>query len=132
MQHRKCIAAGLMGLALITGLIACGGNGLSKRQLGEIARLTNRVRAVCQRDAPLVGSEAAPALRMVQRLMQLVRRSPNQRWVVDPEDHDTGTTTPAEQMHYVSEIFGFATNRGDPLCSPYLAGRVDQFLAELD
>jgi hypothetical protein len=132
MQRRKCIAAGFVALALITGLMACGGNGLSQRELGEIDRLTNRVRAICQRDAPLVGSEAAPALRMVERLMQLVRQSPNQRWVVDPEDHDTGTTTPAGRMQYVGEIFGFATNRGDPLCSPYLAGRIDQFLAELD
>lgn len=29
---------------------------------------------------------------------------------------------------YVGEILGFATSRGDPLCSAYLAGRVDQFL----
>jgi hypothetical protein len=103
MQRRRCIAAGFVGLALVTGPVACGGDGLSERELAEISRLTDRARAVCKRDAPLVGSEAAPSLRIVKRLMQLVRQSPNQRWVVDPEDHDTGTTTPAEQMHYVSE-----------------------------
>jgi hypothetical protein len=132
MQRKKCIAAGFVGLALIIGPMACGGDGLSQRELAEIGRLTDRVRAVCKRNAPLVGSETAPSLQTVKRLMHLVRQSPNQRWVVDPEDHDTGTTTPVERMRYVSEIFGVATNRGDPLCSPYLAGRIDQFLAELE
>lgn len=112
--------------------MACGGDRLSERELAEIDRLTDRARAVCKRDAPLVGGEAAPYLRTVKRLMQLVRQSPNQRWVVDPDDHDTGTTTPAERMQYVGEIFGFPTNRGDPICSPYLAGRIDQFLDELE
>jgi hypothetical protein len=119
-------------LALITGLTACSRGRLSQRELGEIDRLTNRVRVICQRDAPLLGSDNAPALRIVKRLMQLVRQSPDQRWVVDPDDYDTGTTTPARRMQYVGEIFGFATNRGDPLCSRYLAGRIDQFLAELE
>jgi len=132
MQRQKCIAAGFVGLALITGPMACGGDDLSQRELAEIERLTDRVRAVCKRDAPLVGSEAAPSLRIVKRLMQLVRRSPNQLWVVDPEDRDTGTTTPAEHMQYVSEIFRFPTNPGNPRCSSYVAARIDRFRAELE
>jgi hypothetical protein len=55
----------------------------------------------------------------------------HQRWVVDPDDHDTGTTTPASQMQYVSEIFGVAAERGDPICSRYLQGRVEQFLDDI-
>ena len=128
----KWLAAAIVALTLSTGLTACGNDDLSGPELAEIDRLTERLRRLCERDAPLeFGSETAPALRTLNRMMNLVEKSPHQRWVIDPNDHDTGTTTPASRMQYVSEIFGVAAEPGDPICSRYLQGRVEQFLDDI-
>ena len=127
----KWRAAAIVALTLATGLTACGDD-LSGPELAEIDRSTDRLRRLCERDAPLeFGRETAPALRTLNRMMNLVEKSPQQRWVVEPDDTDTGTTTPASRMQYVSEIFGVAAERGDPICSRYLQGRVEQFLDDI-
>ena len=88
----------IVALTLATGLTACGDDDLSGPELAEIDRLTERLRRLCERDAPLdFGRETAPALRTLNRMMNLVKL-PHQRWVVDPDDHDTATTTPASRM----------------------------------
>lgn len=128
----KWLAAAIVALALATGLTACGDDDLSGAELAEIDRSTERLRRLCEQDAPLeFGRETAPALRTLNRMMNLVKKSPHQKWVVDPDDRDTGTTTPASQMQYVSEIFGVPGERGDPICSRYLQGRVEQFLDDI-
>jgi hypothetical protein len=130
MRWERSGASILAVVAAAFGVYGCGGNELSEQQLAEISDLSGQASALCKRDAPLVGSETAPALRMVRRLMELVGQAPDQRWVLDSDDPDTGTTTPAGQLQYVGEIFGTAPERRDPICSPYLAGRIDQFRSD--
>ena len=112
-------------------LTACGER-LSANELAEFDRLTASLRSLCARQAPLERSETPPAHRMVMRMMELTRQAPDQRWVVDADDHDTGTTTPAGRLQYVGEILGVAANRNGPPCNEFLAGRVEQFLVDID
>lgn len=124
------VAAGVLVTA--SALAACGGDKLTSGELREFDRLSKRLYALCERRAPLEGSERAPAYRVVSRLMDLTSKAPHQRWVVDPDDDSTGTTTPASALQYVSEFLGTAEERGGPLCDPYESGRIDQFLSAVD
>jgi len=129
----RALVTAVAALMLMSGVAACGDDRrLSDRELAEIGRLTEDLRARCTRHRPLVGgNETAPALRTVERMMKLVSKAPNQRWVVYPEDHDTGTTTPAGRMQYVGEVLRVTPRRGQPACSEFLAERVEQFLIDI-
>jgi len=65
-------------------------------------------------------------------MMDLVQRAPKQRWVVDPTDDDTGTTSAEGQMQYLGEVPNTTASGRGPTCSPFLAGRVEQFLVDLE
>lgn len=122
----------------VVALLACGGllagcgEDLNRNELAEYDALTERLRDLCDREGPLEGRETPPALRMVMRMMELTKQAPDQRWVIDAEAGSDGATTPALRLLSVQEILGDSEDGRKPACNPFLAGRVEQFLVDMD
>jgi hypothetical protein len=131
------IALSIAASVGVVGAFSGCGDELSKAELAEMTRLTERLRVLCDRDGPLdPGGRralAAPAAQIVERMMDLTKQAPDQEWVTDPEADSGGRTTPGDHLDYVgSDILGTSPDGKAEPCSSFLSGRVMQFLIGID